>query len=329
MSLYTKIIIGIVSLLVICTLGFIVFKQMEISNRQIAIQTQMLEQKELVDGIVRSQNSWATRDDVEKFVKDNNINLEAIKEDLDKLQAEITAVNIAVAKSSGQHGTNIPTTPGPGTNPNPVDPTDPDPFGYMKKQQTLVLNEHFGNNKVPIGSVGFSAWQKEPWNIDIKEREYHLATVVGTDENKRNYFYNKFTIKTNGKEYEVPITSATTKQVYPEAKWSWWNPKLFLTAGGGINVTNIAPVNGTFNAGATFGFMSWGKYNQTPDISVLQTGIGYSSNENEFAVIVNPIAFNIGNAIETDVLKNTYIGPSMQITHTGQIFAGANISLGF
>jgi hypothetical protein len=231
-------------------------------------------------------------------------------------------------KSQRQYANNIPTTPGTVTNPNPVDPANPDPFGYMQRQQSLAISEQFQGLSIPFGSVGFSAWQEKPWNIDIFAREYHVNTVVGKDENGRSHFYNKFSIKTNGQEYEVPITTAISQQTLPEPKWYWWNPQLFLTAGGSINVTEL-PVNGTFNAGMTFGFMSWGKFRYAPDISVLQAGVGYSSNSNEFAVIINPVAFNIGNAVDADILGNTYLGPSLQVTHTGNVFAGTNLSIGF
>ena len=328
MKWYYKALIGLGGLIVVGLMCFIVYNQISIKNQQNAMQNQLIEQKELTDGIMRSQNSVVTKDDLVKMIKENNIDLDAIQKDLDLLHAEIAAVNIMVAKSQGQHGSNIPTTPGTGTNPNPVDPSNPDPYDYMKRQQTLSLFEQFSGMKIPFGSVGFSAWQEKPWDFDIKAREYHVATVVGKDEDGRNHFYNKFTVKVDGKDYEVPITSAVSEQALPEPKWHWWNPKIFLTAGGGINMTSL-PVNGNFNAGVTFGFMDWGRLKASPDISVLQTGVGYSSNENEFAVIINPVAFNIGNAADFDPLKNTYIGPSVQITHTGQVFGGANVSIGF
>lgn len=328
MKWYHNLFIITLVIALISALGFIIYKQIEISQKQELIESQIVEQKQLVDGIMRSQSSWATKEDVESFVKSNNVNLEAIKEDLDKLNAKITAVNVILASSKPQHGTHIPTTPGPNTNPNPVDPKNPDPYGYLNQQQVLELEEDFSSIKVPIGTVGFSAWQKEPWNIDIDGREYKVTTVQGLDKDGKTLFYNKVTVKVKDKEYDIPITTAITKQVIPEAEWSWWNPKVFLTAGGSINVTEL-PVNGTFNAGLTFGFMSYGKFNATPDISILQAGVGYSSNDSEFAVIINPVAFNIGNAADTDILKNTYIGPSVQITHTGEVFTGANISVGF
>jgi len=327
MSLSTKILIWLGAVLVLGALGFIVYKQLEISRRQDAIEQNVVAQKQLIDGIVRSQASWATRDDVENFAKNNDINIKAIKDDLDKLHAEISAVNVAVTTSKGQTGTHVPTTTGPNTNPNPVDPTNPDPFGYMKQQQTLALNEDFGTVKVPIGSVGFSAWQKEPWNYDIKAREYRAATVVGTDENQRQYFYNKFTVKVDNKEYTLPITTASTQQVYPEAKFHWFNPRLYLTTGGAINLTQ-APLQGSANIGATFGIMSYGQFKNTPAISILQVGVCYETGTQRASVILNPVNINIGGIFPKGLVNSAYVGPSTQIDTGGNIFVGPNLSVG-
>lgn len=336
MSLSTRILIIIGVILLIGGVGFIIFKEIENSQRQDAIQKQMVAQKELIDGIVRSQSQYTTKEDLEKFIKDNNVNLKAIQDDLDKLDANITAANVAIANSQGQHGINIPSTGTGGTNPTPNPPTcsdgkpcpNADPFGYNVKEQTLALNENFGTTQVPFGQVGFSAWQQKPWSVDIKPRQYSLVNVIGKDENERLYVYNKFSVNVDGKTYNVPITSAETKQEYPTAKFSFWNPRLFITAGGGINATEL-PVNGNFNAGATIGIMSYGKYKSAPDISILQVGAGYSSNNNDFAVIINPVSFNIGSVLPTNsLIKNTYIGPSVQITPSGNVFVGANLSVG-
>lgn len=327
MSLSTKILIWLGSIVLIGALGFIIYKQIENSNRQLAIESQIVEQKQLIDGIVRSQAQWSTKADLEKFITDNGVNLKAIKEDLDKLHAEVNAVNVIVATSQGQHGTNIPTVPGP-VNPNPIDPKNPDPYGYMKAQQNLALNEDFGTLKIPFGTVGFSAWQEKPWSIDIKAREYQVTNVVGTDENQRAYFYNKFTMKVDNKEYDVPIKTAVTKQEYPTAKWSWWNPRLFLTAGGGVNLTQ-APLQGSANAGLTVGIMSYGQYKNAPTISVLQLGAGYETGTQRPAAILNPVNFNIGGIFPKGLVDNTYIGPSVQMDTAGNVLTGANLSVGF
>jgi len=323
MSLSTKILIWLGGILLVGALGFIIYTQIQISKRQEAIEQNVVAQKLLVDGIVRSQSTWATRDDVEKFIKDNGLNLKAIQEDLDKLHAEVSSINVAIASSKGQIGTHIPTTPGPVINPGPIDPKNPDPYGYMKRQQTFVLNEDFGSIKIPIGSVGFSAWQKEPWNYDIKARDYKLATVVGTDENQRQYFYNKFTVQTDGKEYVVPIKTATTEQVFPEAKFSWWNPRLFLGVDGAVG---LAPVKGEFTPNLGVQIMSYGRYKTQPDLSVLQVGAGYGTISKTPQLVITPISYNIGKHLP--LMNNTYIGPSLGVGTDGNVFIGAGLRVG-
>lgn len=329
MSLSTKILIWLGVVLTLGILGFIVFKQIEISNKQAAIETQVVLQKQLVDNIVRSQSTYASKGDIEQFIKDNGVNLKAIQDDLNKLDANVDAVNAIVVASSGQHGSNIPSTGTGNTNPNPVDPKDPDPWGYQKKEQSLSLNENFDQTQVPIGKVGFSAWQQSPWSMDILPREYHVINVIGKDENERDYVYSKFSVKVSDKSYDVKIASAETKQEFPAAKFSFWNPRLFLTTGGGVNLSKIDPVNGSFNVGGAIGIMSYGKSKPNPDISVLQVGAGYESNKSEFGVIINPVNFNVGKLIPTGgLINNIFVGPSTQITPSGSVFVGANVSVG-
>lgn len=328
-----KILIAFGGVVVLAALVFIIYSQQKIKSQQEALNNQMVAQQQLVDGIVRSSNQYTTKDDLAQFAKDNQINLKAIQDNLDKLNGQITAINVATSVSQEQHGVNLPST-GVGTmNPNPPVTTckdgtpcpNADPYGYMKQQQQLALNEKFGNTDVPIGSVGFNAWQPSPWSYDIKKRQYKVDTVVGTDENQRQYFYNKFTVNVDGKDYDVPITTATTKQVEPSAKWSWWNPMVFITAGGAVN-TSGSPAWGDFDVGATFGFMSWGKYKTTPTLSVMQVGLGADVVDKQPAVIINPINFNLGTVIP--FIHNTYIGPSVQMTFPKfHVMVGGNISL--
>lgn len=322
----TKVLLAIGGIVLFGALAFIIYNQQQIKDRQTAIETQIVAQKQLVDGIVRSQSQYATKDDIDKFAKDNNININAIKDDLEKLNAQVTSINVAIATSQGQHGTNVHTTPGPIVNPNPVDPKNPDPYGYMKQQQTLALNEDFGTVKVPFGTVGFSAWQKDPWNYDINPRQYNLDTVVGTDENQRQYFYNKFTVQTGGKTYEIPIKTATTKQVYPEAKWSWWNPRLLMGLDGGINISNV---KGEFTPHVSVGIMSYGQYKTTPDFSILEVGLGYGAVNKTGQLVITPVAYNVGKNWFSPLMNNTYIGPSFQVGTDGSMGAGVGVRVGF
>lgn len=331
MSLSTKILIILGAILTFGALSFIIYSQVQISKRQTAIETSVVAQKTLIDGIVRSQSTWATKDDVNQFIKDNNINLKAIQDDMAKLHAEVTAVNVVVTASLAQHGTNIPSTGTGQVNPNPVPTTCPDgtpcpnadPYGYQVKTQLLSLNENFGSIQVPFGSVGFSAWKPAPWSIDIKAREYKSSSVVGTDENQRMYFYNKFSVTVDGKSYDLPIKTATTEQVYPDPKFSWWNPRLFMGADGGVNISQF---KGEVTPSINVGIMSYGRYKTQPDFSVLQVGIGYGIVSQKPQVIFTPVAYNVGKHIP--LMNNTYIGPSIHVGTDGSFSVMASIRIG-
>jgi hypothetical protein len=321
MPLSVKILIFVGAMLGLGLLGFICYKQIEISNRQQAIEAQVVKQKELVDGIVRSQNSYATKDDIEKFIKESGVNLKAIQEDMEKLHAEVSAVNTVLVASRGQHGSNVPSSGTGTTNPNPVDNSDP--YDYLTKQQFLDIGEDFSGTKVPIGRIGFSAWQKEPWSFDIAPREYHVVNVLGKDENQRTYVYNKFTVKSGEKKYDVKITKAETQQEYPEATWSWFNPRIYAGADGGVNVN---AVKGEFTPSINVGVMSYGVYKNQPDFSVLGVGVGYGTVSKKAQLVITPVTYNVGKHIP--LMNNTYVGPSLHVGSGGDVSFMAGIRIG-
>lgn len=336
MSLSTKILIWLGCVATLGMLAFIIYNQLEISRRQKAIETEVVLQKNLADGILRAQSKYSTKDDMIDFLNKNNINYKEIKKDLDKLKADIDAISVVVFESEEQYGENMPSTGKGKVNPDPIPESkckdgtpcpNIDKYGYFKEEKTRDIFEIFGDVKVPIGIVGFSAWKEDPWLTKIFGKKYQLVSVVGKDENQRDYFYHKINITTNGNTYTIPIKEAEVKQEYPEAKWSWWNPKLYLTAGASANLSS-SPIEGSFNAGLTFAPFSYGRYKNSPDISLLQVGAAFQSSTRNMSVITNPINFNIGRAIPGNMATNTFIGPSLQISTNGNFFIGANLSVG-
>lgn len=332
MPLKYKILIVLGVILTAGVLSFIVYKQVEIANRQKAIETEVVLQKKLADDIVRSQNQFATKKDIEQFAKDQGVNLKIIQDDMKKLHAEISAVNVVTVVSNPQNGHHIPVTDVGPVNPNPITIKCPDgticpnadPFGYLKAQQNLSLSEDFNGTKVPIGSVGFSAWQKDPWNIDLKGRSYAVTSVVGTDENQRTYFYNKFTVTVGDKTYAVPISRAETKQEYPEAKWYFWNPRLFMGIDTGVALT--APIKADITPNISIGIMSYGKYKNQPDFSVLGFGVGYGVVSKYPQLSFSPFTYNIGKHIP--LMNNMYVGPTIQFGLNGDVAIMASIKVG-
>lgn len=324
MTIVEKILVSMLAVLVIGALVFIIYKQNEISVRQQAIETQVVSQKDLVDGIVRSQSQWATKDDLDKWITSGGVNLKAIQDDLSKLHAEVTAANVISVISSGQNVHNVKSS-GIGAV-NPVTTTT-DTYGYLAKAQLLDLHENFGGTQVPIGQVGFSAWQAAPWSINILPRDYKITNVIGTDENQRAYVYNKVTVKAGDKDYDVKITSAETKQEYPDPKWSFWNPKLFLGLDAGVSIQQpVVKVTGQATPSLNFGFITYGKYKTTPDLSFAQVGLGIGIADVKPQIVITPVAYNIGKNVP--FISNTYVAPSLGIGINGSFNVMAGIRIG-
>jgi hypothetical protein len=338
MSVLNKILIAIGTIVMLGALGLIIYQQHELKTQQTAIQTQVIAQQQLIDGIVRSQSQYATAAQLAQMASDNGINLKAIQDNLNQLGSQLASINVAVVDSTPQNGTNLPST-GTGTaNPTPPTPVvencpnggtvtcpNTDPFGYQKAQQTFALNEDFGTLQVPFGSVGFSAFQQNPWSTTIPQRQYNIDTVVGTDEKERQTFYNKLSIKVGTNSYSIPISSASTEQVYPSATWSWWNPRVFVGLDGDININHI---KGDFVPNVSLGIMSYGQYKTTPDFSILEVGVGYSTVGKTASVVITPVSYNLGRNLFAPLMNNFYLGPNLTINTDGSFAAGAGLRVG-
>ncbi len=333
-SLLNKILTVTLAICLLCGFGFIIYKQYEISQRQAQIEHSVVSQKELADNIMRSLNNYATRKDIEKFAKDSNINLEAIREDLEKLKASLTSVTQTKVVSSKQSSTSVPSTtvkpatdsPGPSQVVcNGKELYCPDPYNYMKNTQELQITEQFGNEAVPSSKVGFSAWKKEPWSVEVPKREYNATTVIGTDDNNRQYAYSKFSITTEGKTYDLKINNSTTLQEPQSAKFSLFNPRLFLAVDGAVGVSSL-PVRGEFTPSLQLGVASYGKTRAQPDWSFLQLGVGYGMVSQHVQGVLTPAAYNVGKHVP--LMNNAYVGPSVQAGTDGNVYVGGGLRVG-
>ena len=329
MSLSTKILFAIIAIAFMGIGGFIIYNQITNAQKITDMQNSIVAQKQLLDNITRAQSQYASKDDIQAFAKQHDVDLAIIQKDLDALNAQIVAIGNISVISTGQTNSNVPSTnQTPGTNPPAIDPQNPDPYGYLKNTQTLALNEKFSNVDVPFGSVNFSAWRDKPWDINIATRTYSITSVLGQSETGQHYSYSKFAIKSGDKTYDVKIDNAKFLEEYPIAKWRWLNPQFHLTAGGGINVSS-KPVSGDANIGVVAGIINYGKTIDKPDINILQVGIGYAPVSQRPELIINPINVNVGTIFNTQYLNNTYVGPSAQILTNGQIVSGINVGLNF
>lgn len=333
MTLLNKVLLILLGLTVMFALVFVAYKSNQIANQQNEINKSIVEFKQLQDGIVRAQSQYATKQDIESFAKQNNVNLASIKDDLSALNATLTGINQARVITSGSKQTNIAsTTTTPNPNPTVLTATCDgkqipcaDAFGYQSNQQHLVLGENFPTTQVPFGDVGFSAWQQNPWNATVYPRSYNMTNVLGTDEDGRHYVYNKFSIDVNGKNYPVQIADSKFVEEYPSPSLSLFNPRLFGGADGTIGVSHL-PITGEFTPNVSVGIASYGKTKTNPDFSLVQLGVGYGTVSRNVQIVVSPAQYNIGQHMP--LMKNTYIGPSVDIGTNGNVFVGLGMRVG-
>lgn len=302
------VLISLSAITVIGTLLFIIKVQYDSITRLKAIESSIIETKNLGEGIVRSQSSYATKKDLENIIEDQKINLDKIKKDLEVFGATVKGVNTVKVISSGYSGTNLPSTEA-----KPREDVAPaavvkDTYGYLKSSQWLRLNEPFkdGTN-VPLGNVGFSAWQKNPWTLNITPRTYSTTTVYGSDDEGRLYAYSKVTIDVEGKQYTLPITESKMVQQYPTAKFSF-NPKLYLGAEVGA-ILNDPKFDNTYNL--SMSLFSYGKSKVLPTWTFVNLGLGYSISTENPMLMVAPVNYNIAEHLP--LVTNLYIGPSLSI----------------
>jgi hypothetical protein len=342
LDLKDKIIIFLTAVLVVGILGCIIFIQNKNTQALATQQQTIIATQQLADNINRAMSTFATKADMTAFAQQNNINLQVVQDNLKTLNATLTAISQATATSSGQNSTNVPSTGSTSTAPEPtstvtcdgntVTCTNPDKYNYLSKRQTLDLNENFPAPAgatatiVPIGTVGFTASQAQPWDVTVAPRSYNLTTTLGTknDGSDQQVAYNQLTINTEGKDYNVPISKNQFLQQTPSASFSFWNPRLYLGVTSGVN---IEQVEGNVTPVVDLGIMSYGTSKTQPDWSIIDVGVGYDTVSHQGQVSVMPFSYNVGKVFKP-LVRNLYLGPILNIGFNGNLSPGAGIIVG-
>ena len=303
-------------LLIVAVLIFIVKTQHDTIERLKFIETSVVESKDLGNGIIRAQSSYVTKKDLERLLKEQKLDIDAIKKDLNVLGADVKGINTIRIVTPGFTGENIPTTETT-PNPEPPNPKEPvlDKHGYFQSTQWLRLTEPFGDGKkVPFGKAGFSAWQEKPWSLEVQPRTYNSVTVLGQDENGRHYAYSRFQIEVDGKTYTVPIEEAKIIEEVPSPEFRF-NPRLYL----GIDIGAIAnpPAHAEATPNVGLSIFSYGHTKVSPEWSFLTLGLGYATQHQSLVLLLAPVNYNVGKVLP--LMDNFHIGPSISVDVEGTI----------
>lgn len=320
MSKTTKILMGAGAVVVVVALIFLIKNQLDMLNKQSALDDQLVDMRQLQDGWVRSSARYVTKDDLEKLAREFDSDLDSIKKDLKDLGAEVKGLNVMVVSTPGYYGGDLPSTGtepgGPGTTPGTVECPDgsvvpcpdSDPHGYMKNTQKLALSEPFSDKvSVPWGEAKFSAWRDRPWDLTVKPREYTVTTVVSQNEEGRHFVHNKFSILVDGKRYTAPNVQSQFVEVFPEPEFRF-DPHLMLAMGAG---TYVSPVGGELMPSVQLSLFSYGTTKVNPDVVMLGLGAGYGVSEKSVSAVITPAAYNVGKHLP--LVNNLYVGPQVSV----------------
>lgn len=327
--------------LLVAMLVFIVKMQLDAKSERDAFKKEMVEMKQLQDGIVRNQSKYVSKDDLEKFAKGMDLNLNAIRKDLEKFGAEVTGISSVLARSIGYKGRDLPST---GTEPkDPDDNTEPptcpdgtecpDPYGYMSNEQLFSFNEPFTDGtEVPIGTVGFSAWKEDPWSAELFPRTYRVATVLGQDEDGRHYVHNKMEVEVKGEKHTIPIEQAELQEVVPEPKFRF-DPHFNLGADIGPTIatksdpTSEEPkVQAEVVPNLQVTMFSYGETKNDPSVTFLGVGLGYETQRNSLGILLSPVNYNVGQHIP--LMDNLYVGPTVGVDIEGNVLVSGGVRVG-
>lgn len=318
---FAGIIISIISILGLVSV--LLWKINKFSDKQASIEKSVITQKQLDDSIVRSQSQYISKKDLEDWAKTNNLNLKAIKDDLSKLDAKVDGINVTKITTIPVYikdGQSTKVEPGPKIEqPKCKDGTEcpnQDPNAYLSSTNYFQLNEKFQNITVPWGMVGFSGFSTKPWSLETFKRQYQSSTIIAHDEDGRIIPYTKFSITTNGKTYDITTDKSEFVQVYPDPKFYWWNPKMFIGMDAGYALNNGA------SSSVTLGFapFAYGKTKQNPEFVFAQVFGGYDIVRKDFVVGISPFMWGLGSS--SKLFSNTYIGPRV-----GYEFLNKNLTI--
>lgn len=332
MNTQTKIILAGFLAVLIFALSVVIYYQQQMINELKMVHQDTVAMRQFQDGTTRASSSYATKDDVERIIKKNGIDLGTVKKDIRALGGEIEGVQRLLVKTPGIMYVNVPSTStSPNTNPSPPevecpDGTNvscPDPFGYLSNRQVLQLSEPFSkDSSVPFGEVGFSSWKEKPWDVKVQPREYKVTNVLSTDENGRHQVYSRFVINTGGKDYPVEISNSDFVQKLPDAKLRF-SPRLYIGLDGGALITNSSA---ELTPSVQLSLLSHGQTKKNPTWTFVNVGVGYETQEKKAAVILAPVNFNVGKVLP--LVDNLHVGPSVAVDNGANLFVGGGLRLG-
>lgn len=313
-----KLLAALVFVLINSLFLFFMFKKQ--NEQEKYLKEIQIVQKNIDESIVRSSSSFTKKEDLEKMIKESKIDLSKIEKDIENLNGRIESFNKVQVVTIYQKETNK--TSDFVKEKDPKEKVEIKPEELKLETNFLELKEKFPNTYVPIGNVGFSHWRKNPWEYEILERKYNIANIIAKNDRGETIVYNKFSINTNNKDYDVKIDKAENIYSLPENKFHLY-PKFWIGSGIGYRFDNSI----TTSVSLIGNFIQYGQFKNNPKLSLLGIGVGKSFEDTSVKVMIIPIMYNMNNIFS--FIQNTYIGPSFSLNSNKLFDVSVNLALSF
>jgi hypothetical protein len=309
--------------LVVALLVYIRVQQGRIADLQAAVDSHRASQADLGGGITRHEAEVVPAGGARAAAADAGVDTAPIDTDAKGRGASVTSTSVVTTKSTGRSDTELPSSTTVARPPTAVVPDGQAQCTYEKAKQVLRLSEPVGAVEVPLGEVGFSAWQPRPWSVTLLPRSYSVVTVGTTDDSGQHYAYSKFTVGVDGKTFALPVSTAKYVEDAPSAKWRWRvQPQLAVAVGGYAAV----PLQGYFAPSLDVMAASYGQGAEKPEWKFLGVGIAYAPATSRVVASFVPVSWNLRRVLPW--ISNVYVGPSVGVDFVGRVDIAAELQVG-
>jgi len=315
----------IIYLIVIGIIGFALAKNYitmsSISNR---LMEHDISFKKITDSIARAETKIVGKEELENFLKGTELSVNKIKKDLQKMEADLSAVGKTVASIEGKIESDQ-------SSDNSVSHTPPDQpseckFCDIYEYTTQLQKKDIKIGEMPYGTITFDASKAKPWSLKYDDIDIIVNTALGLTKEKRRIFYHAIYLKNKSrpelkdKQYTLKLTSSEFVESIPfPTKWHWWAPSIDISIDNMLTSENM----GRYDLGASIGF-TFLALGGTPEYSnwrFARLGLGFNTNGKIFGSF-EPARYNLGDKLP--LINDLWLG--LNLIYTGKW--GAGISVG-
>lgn len=279
-------------------------------------------QREITNSIRRAETKTASRSELQKFAEESRLDVQEIKEDLNKLGAALDAVASTIAQTKSINRENLPSS---NTTPTQAEPERCpennkliDIHQYTKNRQHRQLNDE---NEMRVADVTFDASNENPWSYRVYGITYTINSALSEDRQGRMILHSELLAENSevepGRHFRIRSVESNLLQVENKPEFNLWDPAVYLSISSGINAWPEVEFSAAMNL--NFSVMSYGTWR------FIGLGAGFDGVNNTFQASFFPFSYNI--AEHMPVVTNIHLFPYISVNHRSTVGAGIGIGV--